>query len=306
MNKRSIFISLLLVILAFTFVINTTCTFATDEDPAQESTSSQQQEETTNGLEDDSSSTSETQSTISTTKKVQRTHTITKVLKTFSPVQNITLEKGNATKIPTALSGSLKYDSGNSKIASVSSSGIVRANGIGTTYLRVYNDEFVQKFQITVSAPKETETDTSKETETETETSKNETVMLIDSNETSISDSSENVAPTADNTSERQNLKTRVILVTVLALAVLSLVAIIVYRRISSKDEDYSVDFETGFAQHPKDVFTDNSGVSNAYDSEEDDMDFDYYDDDNDFPEEDDDDIFINDSPDDSEDTFLL
>ena len=237
--------------------------------------------------------------------------TSAKTLTTVSATLNLTVEKGKSTTLSHAgLSGNITFRSGNNQIATVSSSGVVKAVKVGTTYIQAFNSTHIQNYQITVT---EAEDESVTVEETTTAEAESETVTIEDvvglENETTTIYSANVIEPVDDN-SDNSGLKTRILIITAIIILVIIIAAIVIYRFIASRNnEDYPVDF------YPDNDVLNNSGNGeNNVPDELPEYNFSEPSDDNvEVPESDgeagnfDDTVFINENPEASDDdTFLL
>lgn len=171
-------------------------------------------------------------------------NTTIKTLPTISSTKFITLEKGKTTTLSPSLSGYIVYSSGNTSIVYVTSKGVVRAVGTGTTYIQAHNGSYVQNYQITVKPSEET---TSEEESTTQETISSElnTVSLSNTTVEEETSNNENQAnnTTLDNAQKQRNRL--IVIACVVALIILVIIIILIVKYFSSrKYSDEEDDFD--------------------------------------------------------------
>ena len=161
--------------------------------------------------------------------------TTVKTLPTISSTKFITLEKGKTTTLSPGLSGYVVYSSGNTSIVYVTSKGIVRAIGTGTTYIQAHNGSYVQNYQITVKPAKETTTVEESSSEEETISSELGTVQIsnVVEEETSNNNQSQSDNEIILNAQKQRNRL--IIIACAVALIILIIIIVLIVKYFASR-----------------------------------------------------------------------
>ena len=161
--------------------------------------------------------------------------TTVKTLPTISSTKFITLEKGKTTTLSPSLSGYVVYSSGNTSIVYVTSKGIVRAVGTGTTYIQAHNGSYVQNYQITVKSAKETTTVEESSSEEETISSELGTVQIsnVVEEETSNNNQSQSDNEIILNAQKQRNRL--IIIACAVALIILIIIIVLIVKYFASR-----------------------------------------------------------------------
>lgn len=161
--------------------------------------------------------------------------TTVKTLPTISSTKFITLEKGKTTTLSPSLSGYVVYSSGNTSIVYVTSKGIVRAVGTGTTYIQAHNGSYVQNYQITVKPAKETTTVEESSSEEETISSELGTVQIsnVVEEETSNNNQSQSDNEIILNAQKQRNRL--IIIACAVAMIILIIIIVLIVKYFASR-----------------------------------------------------------------------